>query len=144
VALRCAHATRQGDPVANFDVRIERVDVDVEIWSLLSSERRLESLSMRGVRGRYDRDGRAKPIQASSPFRIDRLSIEDAAVQWTVRRDVPVSAELRLASLESNPLRSDRPVFDILFRTNAVGTLDTLEGARSSAAAGGRLPGAAV
>jgi len=85
-----------------------------------------ESVEVERLRGTYDRVGLADKLQPRKSFRLGRLVVREAAVQYVdqTRRHGAVQAQVRVESLVVEPLRSDWAVFDLLFRSRAAGQIN--------------------
>lgn len=117
-------ARRTGREGGDFDLRIETLELNARLWSLLRKEASFESLRLTGVRGRYERvAGIERPPR--KPFAADVLEIGDAEIDWVLKRpDRPDFAlPLRIDSLRTEPFDAAHAAFSLLFRTTARGAI---------------------
>jgi hypothetical protein len=116
---------RAGSGTSDFDFRADRVEADLDVWSLHDDPIRIESLRIVRLRGTYTCVKEEKRLEARWPFRIDRFVLEDARVSVIDRsRETRMRLAVVAERWESRPLRSRRAVFDVFFRSNAQGTVD--------------------
>jgi hypothetical protein len=134
--------TRSNHPAGEIDLSARSVTVSLPFWSAWKGTVPIRSLGVDGLRGRYHL-GRRVEHESSQPegapghrpspdlerkparhFVIDTLEITDLAVEvtdHTLRK--PLSLPITIAHMTSSPLHSDWALFDILFRSNAEGSL---------------------
>ncbi|MEZ4451425.1 MAG: hypothetical protein R3B09_18240 [Nannocystaceae bacterium] len=96
----------------DLSLRGERVAIDVDWPSLLVGDRiRVESLDLRGIRGRIHRVEGARRPPRGRPAIVDHLSLADVDVAAAVG---PHTLRVQIKELRVAPLRSDRAIFDLL------------------------------
>ncbi len=116
---------RAGSGTSDFDFRADRVEADLDVWSLRDDPIRIESLRIVRLHGTYTRVKETKRLEARRSFRIDRFVLEDARVSVVDRsREPGMRIAVGAERWESRPLRSRRAVFDVFFRSNAQGLVD--------------------
>ena len=81
VALRDAKFVRTGHPVSDFDLSVARFDVDADVWRLLAGEFAFVDVTVSGVHGQITRTGRRDPTLPRRRFTIERLTVDDVAVE---------------------------------------------------------------
>jgi len=106
-----------------FDLAVDRVEADVALFSLLSSEPRIQFAGVDGVAGfvtppqkkdgQEQPDGRPKERKA---FRADRVEV--ANIDLNIRPRGADAYDLKIASGDVAPFRSGLAMFDLLFRSN--------------------------
>jgi len=140
--LSGVRVTRSNHPAGEIDLSARSVTVTLPVWSAWKRTVPIRSLGVDGLRGRYhlgrpvERKGSQPedaPGRRSSPdlerkparhFEIDTLEITDLAVEVADDpRRKPLALPITIAHMTSSPLRSDWALFDILFRSNADGSL---------------------
>jgi hypothetical protein len=119
VALR-----RSGPGHDSFDLTLEELEVDARLWSLLRSELSMETLRVKGVRGRYERLAGAER-RPRKPFTADVLEISDSRIDWVLRREAKAdwTIPLYVDRLTLRPFESSNASFALLFRSDGHGTL---------------------
>ena len=115
-----------------YDLRANRVEFEIDLFSLLSDTIVIERLTAAGVSGEFwqqptqrDSDDVPQParkVQARKEFLIEILRI--APVDLTLHHVGERSIALSLDKIEAEPFRSRYAVFDSFFRANIRGTLD--------------------
>ncbi len=123
VALTNLEMHRESDEGLDFNLRVDHVEADVDLWSLLGAEPRIQFAAVEGVSGRItppvpkDKAATAVDVpKARKPFRADRVQVDDVALQIAPRGAEPY--ELKIAQGEVAPFRSKTALFDLLFRSN--------------------------
>jgi hypothetical protein len=124
VVLRGMTARRTLAGQDAFDLRVDELEIDARPLSLLRSELSLESIRVRGVRGRYERLAGVER-KPRKPFTSDVLEIVDATIDWILHRDGKPDFALPLAveRLEVRPFDSVNAAFAVLFRSDGKGTI---------------------
>ncbi|HYE98528.1 MAG TPA: hypothetical protein VEJ18_06430 [Planctomycetota bacterium] len=124
VRLDGVTARRSGHDGGDFDLRIETLEVDARLWSLLRKEASFEFFRLKRVRGRYDRVAGVER-GPRKPFAADAMEIADAEITWVLKRpDRPDFAlPLRIDRLQSAPFDARNAAFSLLFRTTAFGAI---------------------
>ena len=125
-AVEGLRAVRQASETTKFDLRVEQATADVEMTSLLSPTKTVESLAVSGIRGRIDRIGKkTRPHRrVKKRFEVNDLSVKDVQVEFLNRVTArKLSAGVTVYSLSGRPVRSRLLVFDILFRSNVTGRI---------------------
>lgn len=115
---------RASHPVTTFDLAMREVSLDLSVWGLLKTEKSIESVEISGVRGTFTKHTSPTDV-ATTHFEVHSLVV--AGVELLIvdhsREGPPVTLALTVDSLESRPFRKSTYLFDILFRTNARGSL---------------------
>ena len=135
--LHHVHVVRQNHPESNFDLTCSEVTARCSLWKILSPSSAFDGLRFEGVTGSYDRSrGPAKPRQPDGTIaeqkqparnsRIGELEVVGANITFTdhtVEGD-PVEMALGIDSLRCSPVRAAQAPFDLIFRSDAAGTID--------------------
>jgi hypothetical protein len=126
VRLRGVSIARPRHPISQFDLTIGDVSVDIAILRLLRGSLEFEHAEAHEVRGAYERVGRDAELLPRRGFASPRLFIEDVriTVHDAIDPNRVAALELAIDSLEAQPFRSQWAAFDVLFRSNARGTID--------------------
>ncbi len=143
---------RRDHPAGLIDLTIANVETHIAVWRVLGNPREIESLSVTQVRGRFERgvaetrpEHKPRTIgirrveitvaqdgvsidtgkrRARRTFRINALEVRDVDIVYADHtRTTPLKVPVTLTVLTAKPLRSDWAVFDVLFRSNAVGSI---------------------
>jgi hypothetical protein len=122
-SLRGVTLRREDVARSAFDLRAREVEIDVALTSLWSGTARVQDLRIAGLTGSYRRS--AVP-QDRRDFLVDRLVLEDAALLLSEPPESSreVSLPLRLERLEARSFRRSYAVFDLLFRSEAKGSIE--------------------
>lgn len=104
---------------SHFDLRIESVDLDADLFSILGTLS-LDELKVQGVEGTYERFPKNPERPPARAFAIQHLVIEAADLQV---RDHATKTEmqefqLQIENWDSRPFRSAKAAFDLIFRSN--------------------------
>lgn len=116
---------RTGHPSADFDLTARSVELNVNVLALLAGSRSAESVTVDGLRGTFQRKATPTTVPKAS-FRIDELCVLDAdlTLRGSLGKAAAVDTSLKIDRWVSKPIGSFAPVFDVLFRTNAEGSLE--------------------
>ncbi len=122
---------RSGHPTNNFDLKADRLTVDLQLTSILGNVR-FEEAAVAGLEGRVstlrpasDQRERDETERPRRHFIIDRLELTDTRLNLSGsnkdgnRFQFPVEAN----SVVIEPLRSRYALFDVLFRSNSTGAI---------------------
>lgn len=131
---------RRGDYPTEYDLTVKTAAVDINITSLLFGIASLSSLEVEGVEG----DAWTKGISETAPesasenqeitsdeakprraFRVDKVDITN--VNLTLHKEGVAPLSLDVESIDSAPFRSEYAVFDIFFRSNIQGRVNSSE-----------------
>ncbi len=146
VRLEGVTVRRPAHPTCRFDLRADRLEIDLSYWSLYSPQgwfdaTVFETVNIEKMHGTWEQFGPTRqptPLAEAEPpkkngktarkrkhFRIDRLEMTDIRLDFTdhARPDDPLHVELVIERLDSKPLRSYLALFDVLFRSNLHGTV---------------------
>jgi hypothetical protein len=109
-----------------FDLAVERAEADVDLWSLLSAEPRIELARVDGVTGFVSppardgsperTEGAERPVRAKRAFRADLAQVSALDIEIRPAGGTPYA--LRIDKAEVAPFRSRVALFDLLFRSN--------------------------
>lgn len=139
--LHQVRAVRVNHPESNFDLICSQVTARCSLWKILSPRVAIDGVRLEQVSGTYHRVRKAPiaapagtaPAPAPAPLAarargvwIGQLQLVDATIDYTdstVEGD-PVQVALAVESLECAPVRSAQAPFDLIFRSNATGTID--------------------
>ena len=83
VKLRDAKFVRTGNPISDFDLEVAQFDVDADVWQLLVGEFAFQEVNVSGVRGELTRKGKRDPTLPRRRFTVERLTVNDVAVEVT-------------------------------------------------------------
>jgi hypothetical protein len=120
-----ARLERHGHVISDFDLTIDRLDVNCDASKIVSGEFAIESVVMNSVRGLFTQTGKRDPSQPRQHYTIDRLTINDAKLDFVDRSRPPriMRVPLEVVSLEVDDYRSRWALFDVLFRSHTRGTI---------------------
>jgi len=124
LVLKGVHVRQVGAGKDVYDLRMETLDLDARVLSLLRGEISMESIHVQGIRGRYEHpSGLEHPPR--KPFTSDVLEIADAQVDWVLRREgrPDLTLPLTVDRLRLQPFESVNAAFSVLFRGDGTGTL---------------------
>lgn len=126
VEISGAQFKRQGNPVSDFDIAIEKLSIDLAMSDALRGKARFEKLSFQGVSGEYIRFKPAEKTGKKRRYSIDSLSVNDVKIDFTDHtfKNQPFQTTLEVERFAAKPYRSNWAVFDILFHSNATGKID--------------------
>ncbi len=118
---------RGSHPLSTFDVAVDRVDMQVSVFSLLWRQLQLESLMIEGVRGTWTRQAKAEKSGLPRTFSISDFSLADFLVSYHNLPAGPVAkpVEVRVDAMRSMAgLSSKWLIIDLLFMSRAEGAID--------------------
>ena len=126
VNLRNATFVRRGHPVSDFDLQVERLDLNADVWKLLAGQTVFEDVKVDGVKGEFVRNGKRDPTMPRRRFTIEELTVENVslAVADHSRPQREVSVPVEVNSLQIADFRSTWAAFDMLFRSTCQGLID--------------------
>lgn len=110
-----------------IDLRVERFLLDVSMLDVFADEKRVTALEVEGMRGRVERRAVAmgKGSATRRDFVAERVDLRDIELEFVDRtREQPLELAVVLEELRVSPLRSRWALFDLLYRTNAKGSID--------------------
>ena len=122
---------RSSHPNTTFELAVDRVALDLRMSSLLGTAH-IDSAAVDGlsgwIRGGPRQASTGEESQSEKPrraFEIGELSIARTNIDLAgVNRDgMPFELDIEIEHLSSAPLRSRLAFFDILFRSNAAGSI---------------------
>lgn len=134
--LHQVRAVREQHPESNFDLSASQVTARCSLWKIIGSNLAIDGLRIDQVSGTYHRSGPAKvpgPKESvaelqrrARQLRIGELQLLEATVTYTdsTVAGAPVQIGLVIDSLECAPVRSAQAPFDLIFRSNASGTVE--------------------
>jgi hypothetical protein len=128
VTVRGLRVARPQSATTRFDLRVARAEADVDMFSLLSEHKTLDSLEVSGISGQVVRVGRRAKRRSQrrrTSFVIRDLVFAQAKVRYENRLQPkrPLATTITLEQLKSRPLRSRRLIHDVLLRSDAKGTV---------------------
>lgn len=137
VTLHQVHAIQENHPAANFNLRAESVTVQLTAWKLLGPTLDIDQLWIAGVKGTYERlrkpqkgdpqePGRSGDGISNAGLQIGKLVLIDGLIDFTdhaVEGD-PIQCQLAIETLECPRVRSSSAAYDLLFRSEVVGTIN--------------------
>jgi hypothetical protein len=123
--LRGARLERRGHAISEFDLAVDRLNVDCDAKKIISGEFAIESVVVTSVRGRFTKTGKRDPSLPRQHYTIDRLTIGDMQLDIVDRSRPPriLRVPLQVTSLEIDGYRSRWALFDVLFRSQTQGTV---------------------
>ncbi len=129
------------DPDDRYSFVARELVIDIDTRALLTLNFRVEELALEGVRGELDRlratdpqtrktGGAAQALARN--FTLERLHVGTTTLVLRDHTksdpdhpgDRPPTVTLTLDELDAGPLRSEAPIFDLLYRTRGTGSLD--------------------
>lgn len=132
---------RHNHPAGEINLSVRSAKVSLSLWSAWKRTVPIRSVSINGLRGRYNLGqlmektvGQSAGTKhqlpadlASKPprrFAIEKLEISDLSIEVTDHTaQKPLNLPITITRLTSSPFRSRWALFDILFRSNADGSL---------------------
>jgi hypothetical protein len=142
---------RRDHPAGLIDLTVRRLDIEIDVWHVLNNPLVIDSVTIAEIRGRFERgvpgqepvkkpltiagvtieqqDGKTSLAINTSrkekrKFTITKLQVSNLDVTYADHtRKRPLVVPVTLTSFTSAPLRSSWAVFDVLFRSNATGTI---------------------
>jgi hypothetical protein len=127
VHLHDARFVREGHAVSDFDLAVDDVRLDADVWKLLVGQIEFEAVAIDGVRGTFTRNGERDPNMPQRQFTVERLTVKNLSLEVADRSRPPheVSAPLAIDTLEIADFRSGWAAFDMLFRSTCQGLIDS-------------------
>jgi hypothetical protein len=132
-ALTGVKAKREATAKSSFDLAAHRLTVDIDLWTLLARPVTFETVIVEGVTGSIRSPERRKrtgapgdvKLKPKRKFLIRDLALSDVAIALSKGENAPVAVVLN--SVKTTGFRSNFAVFDTLFRSDVIGTLDSRE-----------------
>lgn len=133
IVLRQVRAVRKNHPESNFDLTCSQVTARCSLWKLLTPDLAFDGLRIEQVSGTYQRSPgppkESRPAEVprtSRNVRIGELQVLEAAITYTdsTVEGEPVQIGLAIDSLDCAPVRASHAPFDLMFRSNAAGTIE--------------------
>jgi hypothetical protein len=126
VNLRNAKFVRQGHPVADFDLAVQELDVDADVWKLLGGQTVFEDVQVDGVTGQFTRNGQRDPAMPRRQFTIEELTVSNVSLAVADHSRPPheVIVPVEIESLQIDDFCSTWAAFDMLFRSTCRGLVD--------------------
>lgn len=117
---------RAEDKYSNFDLTCAKATCHFSIWTILWSRTSFESVTLEHVTGRYERVSRREPRADKKTFEIHKFSATNCELEIIDHTASGESApyNVHIAALESYRMRSRSIMFDTLFHSNIVGTVE--------------------
>lgn len=127
VNLKNATFVRHGHPVSDFDLEVEQLDLNADVWKLLAGQTVFEEVQVDGVRGTFTRTGKQDPLMPRRQFAIDQLTVDNVSLAVADHSRPPheVSVPVEIDSLQIADFRSAWAAFDMLFRSTCQGFIDS-------------------
>ncbi|MDB5338270.1 MAG: hypothetical protein JWN70_3889 [Planctomycetaceae bacterium] len=135
--LHQVRAVRENHPESNFDLKCSQVTARCSLWKILSPNLAFDGLRIEQVSGSYQRSPgprkgpRPEGVPAELPrnagnVRIGQLQLLEATITYTdsTVEGEPVRIGLAIDSLDCAPVRAAHAPFDLMFRSNAAGTIE--------------------
>lgn len=135
IDLRGVKMTRPAGDKGGFDITARRVKIDLDIPGILSSPSAVDSVHITGIEGRIEHRPRSRSRRSGRPSvgeRIEKLRTRKSFVVRDLRLDdirlsltragAPAT-DIVIDRLSSQPMRSRFALFDVLFRSNATGSV---------------------
>lgn len=126
VNLKNATFVREGHPVSDFDLEVEKLDLNADVWKLLAGQTVFEDVHVDGVQGTFTRNGQRDPLMPRRQFAIEELTVENVSLAVADHSRPPheVSVPVEVSSLEIADFRSTWAAFDMLFRSTCQGLIE--------------------
>lgn len=117
---------REDDKYSNFDLACDKATCHFSIWTILWSRTSFESVTLEHVTGRYERVSSREPRAKQKTFEILKFSATNCDLEIIDHTSSGESAPytIHIATFESERMRSRWVMFDTLFRSNIVGTVE--------------------
>lgn len=120
VALDDVSLKREDAEGLGFDLKVARAEADVDLWSLLGSEPRIDLAAAHGITGQIsppkpDKD-KPKLRKERRPFRAEMVRVSGVEIEVRPKGSAPYMLEITEAAVA--PFRSQLALFDLLFRSN--------------------------
>jgi hypothetical protein len=117
---------RVEDKYSNFDLACDKATCHFSIWTILWSRTSFESVALEHVTGRYERVSSREPRAKQKTFEILKFSATNCDLEIIDHTASGESAPytIHVATFESERMRSRWVMFDTLFRSNIVGTVE--------------------
>lgn len=117
---------RVEDKYSNFDLACDKATCHFSIWTILWSRTSFESVTLEHVTGRYERVSSREPRANQKTFEIYKFMATNCDLEIIDHTASGESAPytIRIATFESERMRSRWVMFDTLFRSNIVGTVE--------------------
>lgn len=124
--IKNLRATRSGHPVADFDLTVADARIRFQILDILGSTQSIDLLELQGVGGEYHFFG-ARELPVKQRLEIRQFLVNDSRIDYIdhTRQPEPIHVAIGIQSLACQPLRSDLATYDIVFRSNVKGTVDS-------------------
>ena len=132
--LHRVHTVRENHPASNFDLTSSRVTVRCSLWKVLGPDWAVDGLHIEQASGSYHcsaglpRAPRPETTLAepATKARVEQLRVQAATITYTdsTMEGDPVQIDLAIDSLECAPVRAAQAPFDLIFRSNAAGTIE--------------------
>lgn len=127
--LAGARGSHEGGPASTFTLAAETLVIDVDTLGMLTLDFAVEELSLDGVEGRYERF--APRVQADDEagfeldreFTVERFHVGAAHFVYVDHDEADRTVHANLTELDAGPVRSEAPIFDLLYRTRGHGEL---------------------
>lgn len=133
-SFRDLAARRLEHPRSVFDFRVNTAEVDISMSDLLRRKVVFEHLKVAGVEGSFERLAKAEPaawspkkpgLKPRGRFVINNFNLQDLSVDYRDQSlSRPLSTKLKLDYLLAEALSSRGVITDLLFRSNAAGSID--------------------
>ncbi|MEI8381003.1 MAG: hypothetical protein WCJ09_12800 [Planctomycetota bacterium] len=117
---------RADDKYSNFDLACNKATCHFSIWTILWSRTSFESVTLEHVTGRFDRVSSREPRANQKTFEIHKFAATNCDLEIIDHTASGESAPytIHIATFESERMRSRWVMFDTLFRSNIVGTVE--------------------
>lgn len=131
VDLRECTVRRPSHPLASFDLSVEKLELDISVTSLLGTAF-IEKAQVAGLvgwvssnRSPNDETNESTIEKPRRAFEIGTLDISRSSIRLSgINPDGnPFEIPIEIEQVKSQPLRSRLVLFDILFRSNAAGSI---------------------
>ncbi|MEK7780618.1 MAG: hypothetical protein AAB370_03860, partial [Verrucomicrobiota bacterium] len=124
LTLKGVALQREENAVSNFDLRADEFTLDLAMTKLLARTARIEKVFISGLQGEFHRVAAVERMKIRKRYEVSHLHLEKVALAIRdTSRPEELQFPLKIATLDSQPLRSRFAVFDILFRSNASGEI---------------------
>lgn len=126
VNLKNATFVRYGHPVSDFDLEVQRLDLNADVWKLLAGQTVFEEVQIDGVQGEFIRTGKQDALMPRRQFAIDQLTVDNVSLEVADHSRPPreVSVPVEIDSLQIVDFRSKWAAFDMLFRSTCQGLIE--------------------
>jgi hypothetical protein len=111
---------------SQFDLQAEKIFLNMDMTAIINFKAVIEDLKVTGMKGSFQRVGKVRRLKPRKSFIIENFILEDVDIQFSdmTRGEEPVTASVKITSMQSTPFRSQLSIYDIFFNSIVKGTLE--------------------